>query len=84
MKKIIVLLLLLSLSVSGVWAFEDSGDGFNANAIESLRALGIMNGYGDGSFRPEEKMTRAEFAVAVTNILAGSLTLRFPMQVFLP
>ncbi len=69
MKKLITLLLLLSLTVSGTYAFNDVGAEFDVNAIDALNALGIMQGYGDGSFHPEENMTRAEFAVAVTNIL---------------
>lgn len=35
------------------WAYE---------AIEKLAELGIVNGYGDGSFKPDEAVTRAELA----------------------
>ena len=34
--------------------------------ISLLRDFGIMNGFSDGSFRPDTNMTRAEFAVVFT------------------
>ena len=33
------------------------------DAIEKLVASGIANGYEDGTFRPKETVTRAQFAV---------------------
>lgn len=33
-----------------------------SSAIETARALGIVEGYGDGTFRPDAPVTRAEFA----------------------
>ncbi len=35
------------------------------SAIEELVALGIINGYADGTFKPENKITRAELAKIV-------------------
>lgn len=37
-------------------------------AIEELAEKGIINGYEDGTFRPEEPMTRAEVATIVSRI----------------
>ena len=37
--------------------------------IEKLEAYGIVNGYEDGTFRPDESITRAEAAVMVSNAL---------------
>lgn len=38
--------------------------------IEKLEAYGIINGYEDGTFRPDEPITRAEAAVMVSNALS--------------
>ena len=35
------------------------------SAVETARAFGIMNGYPDGTFRPDQPVTRAEFAQAL-------------------
>lgn len=40
-----------------------------SQAISSLMAKGIVDGYPDGSFRPEKKMTRAEFASMAYRIM---------------
>jgi hypothetical protein len=49
------------LDTSGHWAKD---------AIEKAAAAGIMNGYGDGTFRPDRTLTRAE-AVVIINRLLG-------------
>lgn len=41
----------------------------NKNAIEELVSRGIINGYEDGTFRPNDTMTRAEFAAIVVRAL---------------
>jgi len=44
-------------------SFIDVPQGYWAkDAIESLAGLGILGGYPDGTFKPEGKLTRAEFA----------------------
>lgn len=47
------------------------------NAVEALTALGIINGYADGTFKPENTITRAELAkiviVATGNQSAANL-----------
>jgi len=43
--------------------FADVGTGYWArNAIEYLATLGIMNGYPDGTFKPDKPLTRGELA----------------------
>lgn len=37
-------------------------------SIERIRQLGVMNGYPDGTWRPEQTVTRAELAVALMNL----------------
>ncbi len=44
-----------------VSAFQDVSDSQTAVAIESLRLLGVLDGYGDGTFRPGNSLTRAQF-----------------------
>ena len=44
--------------------------------ISLLSDFGIMNGYGDGSFKPENKITRAEYAVFLTRALGYKLSNR--------
>lgn len=39
-------------------------------AIEKVIAKKIMNGYADGSFKPDQKITRAEVAQTIANLLA--------------
>lgn len=48
--------------------FDDMA-GEDQAGIEALASRGIINGYADGSFRPEATMTRAEFAAIVVRAL---------------
>ena len=41
--------------------FSDVSDQNTAIAIESLRLMGVLDGYGDGTFRPSNRLTRAQF-----------------------
>ena len=41
--------------------FSDVGDRTTAMAVESLRLLGVLDGYSDGTFRPGAVLTRAQF-----------------------
>lgn len=69
MKKLFSLLLVLALCAGmGVPAlaagFSDVPAGhYAAGAIESCVARGIVSGYADGTFRPREGLTRAQFCV---------------------
>jgi hypothetical protein len=44
-------------------------DHINAEAIENLYYQGIINGYDDGSFKPDNNINRAEFLVVLTNVV---------------
>ena len=45
-------------------AFPDQADinEVNADAVDTLSALGVIDGYADGTFRPNETVTRAQMA----------------------
>ena len=62
-----------SVNVPGVTApgttFTDIKNHANKAAIEELASRGIINGMGQGTFRPNKTMTRAEFAAIVTRAL---------------
>ena len=48
--------------------FKDSKVGWFKAAINAVFKNGLMKGYKDGNFRPNDKITRAEFAQMVKNI----------------
>lgn len=65
MKKILCAMLSLILSLSSVmsFAFEDVNDTHWAKEyIDRLTELKVINGYEDYTFKPENNVTRAEFA----------------------
>jgi predicted extracellular nuclease len=49
--------------------FKDISKVGNAEKIEALAAKGIINGYGDGSFKPYETTTRLQLALIITRAL---------------
>jgi len=49
--------------------FSDIADHGSKPAVEALAARGIINGMGDGTFCPDQTMTRAEFTAIVVNAL---------------
>jgi len=63
--------LLTDESRAHYWAQEnnffdvEATDWFN-NAVSTMAAAGIVNGYPDGSFRPQDPVSRAEFAAIAT------------------
>ena len=48
----------------------DSGGPWYAQSVRRLAQAGVIHGYGDGSFRPQKNVTRAE-AVAMLNRFFG-------------
>ncbi|MFI2856343.1 S-layer homology domain-containing protein [Paenibacillus sp. JSM ZJ436] len=53
-------------------AYADINDHWAFKAIMHLSANGIMEGYDNGSFKPDQEMTRAEFVTVVSRILGLS------------
>ena len=63
MKKILTIILAVLLAFSGITNVLAENDDMSAENIQLiLSQLGIMNGYPDGNFYPEQPVTRAEFA----------------------
>ncbi len=69
-RKILSLLLALCMAVTlfavpagaaGPSGFSDVGDRNTAVAAECLRLMGVLDGYGDGTFRPGITLNRAQF-----------------------
>ncbi|WP_248480937.1 S-layer homology domain-containing protein [Tepidibacter aestuarii] len=70
----------LSVALAGALAFGSMGAAFAAmpadvkgtdyeTAVERLSGLNVLNGYEDGTFKPEKTITRAEFAAVVVRSL---------------
>lgn len=63
-----VALSLLSVPSSALGqSFRDTSDHWGGDCISKLAAENALNGYPDGSFRPNHPVTRAEFAVLMLN-----------------
>lgn len=72
MKKIISSLIITLLLVNVVicYAFEDVQNSSLKGAVDTLVEFQIISGYSDGTFKPDNTITRAEFAkiiIAATN-----------------
>lgn len=73
-NKITILLCLLFLivlfSISSAFAYTDvSSSHWAYEAINKLSETGALNGYSDGSFRPSQGITRAEFCKIIVELL---------------
>ena len=66
MKKIIGLLLVMCMMVMPVSAYNDVSNDSNVfEAVTVLSSLDILNGFEDGSFKPNQTITRAEMAKVI-------------------
>ena len=66
MKKIIGLLLVMCMMVMPVSAYNDVSNDSNVfEAVTVLSNLDILNGFEDGSFKPNQTITRAEMAKVI-------------------
>jgi len=78
MKKVLSLVLALTMILScftvAFAAPTDVTDKNQVKAVDALMSLGIVNGYTDGSYKPENTVTRAEMAkLLVTALGHGDL-----------
>ena len=76
LKKILALVLAFACAFTmfAGAAFTDSADinSTNKEAVDTLVALGVINGYKDGSFQPNATITRAEMAKMIYVLRTGS------------
>ena len=77
LKKVISAVIALALSVTSVAMaapkFSDVAETASyAQAVEVLGALGVISGYEDGTFKPDNNITRAEVATMVVAALNRS------------
>ncbi len=80
MKKILALLLVMMLSVSVAFAatFSDFDENHWAFPyVNELVANGVVNGYEDGTYRPEANVTRAELAKLISVQFGASVEKEF-------
>ena len=72
-KRLVSLILTLVLGVSVLalpasaetGTFTDVRDRSTTVSIEVLRLMGVLDGYGDGTFRPDVQLNRAQFCKMV-------------------
>lgn len=77
MKKVLAILLCLVMCLSGieVFAYEDLKDieaTDDIPVVDLVSALGIMEGFDDGTFRPDDTLTRGEAAAIMVRLLGLS------------
>lgn len=89
MRKLLSLVLVLTLVLGSMSfafaapAFSDVDDEDVLAAVKRLNAFGIVDGYDDGSYKPEKSITRAEFAkllvvaLGLDNAAQAASTTRF-------
>lgn len=58
----------LALPQSGTASFPDTQGHWAAKAIAALHEHGVINGYKDGSFRPDQEVTRAEIVAMLARL----------------
>lgn len=51
--------------------FKDKNEiaGWSADAVTTMAQMGVLHGYPDGTFKPQNKITRAESIVAISQLL---------------
>lgn len=72
MRKLLSLLLVAAMVLglaSTAFAFSDVTATAQVGPAEKLAALGILKGYEDGTFKPENPITRAEFAAVIVRAM---------------
>ena len=78
MKKLLAMVLALvmtmslAVSASAVKADEKINEDY-AEAVAVLNGMGVFKGYEDGSFKPENNITRAEVATIIYRIYTGDV-----------
>ena len=77
LSKVLALVLVVAMifsfavSASAATSYKDDASIKNQEAVELLSALNVLNGYTDGTFKPAGSITRGEFAVMVSYMVAN-------------
>ena len=73
LKKVLALVLAFACAFTmfAGAAFSDQADIQSTEAVDALTGLGVIQGYTDGSFRPDVTVTRAEMAKMIFTIING-------------
>ena len=78
LSKVLALVLVVAMvfsfavSASAKTSFKDDASIKYEEAVELLSALKVINGYTDGTFKPTGSITRGEFAVMVSYMVANN------------
>ena len=73
--KAIILTFILTLGIMPTFAFPDVSDShWAASQIKLLSEQGVIVGYPDGTFKPDDNVTRAEFAAMAIRALGQQHT----------
>lgn len=78
-KRLLALALTAAMAVSllgipaaaATVAFSDVTDRTVSTAAETLRLMGVLDGYGDGTFRPNAELNRAQFCKMAVYVMDG-------------
>ena len=77
-KKLTVMLVVLSMALSlmvpSAMAFSDTKGHWAEQAITRWENAGVIGGYEDGQFRPDQALTRGELAAMISTIFCLSQT----------
>ena len=65
-------MMVVGSSAKGLDDFTDNAEIVNKDAVAVTSAIGLFDGYEDGSFGPENVVTRAEMAVIISTMLYGA------------
>lgn len=61
-------------------SFEDIENHWAKESIDMLVRLNVIKGYADGSFKPDQSITRAEFASMLVRVFNLSVTVAVQLQ----
>ena len=72
LAAVLTLTLMIPCTATDFAGFSDQQEIENNNAVRMLYDLGLISGYSDGSFGPDDAITREQFAVMLYNYAVWS------------
>lgn len=73
LSLILALIMVMSLTVSAFAAdFKDTTDIPQSDAIDVISTLGVVEGYGNNTYGPNDELTRAQLCTMLTRALYGT------------